>query len=100
MKINEIIYELPTGGEVQCGMSLLLEDLKATTYGTPDDGVVVEFDSDVPCLRDLLLVSHTNGDEVWGYINPKALEVLARTVLHTTPIQPQKIPAWATLWPP
>ena len=61
------------GGEAWCGVGWLLKDPEATTHGTPDDGVMVEFDGDVPCLRDLPLMPHMDGDEVWGYVDPKAL---------------------------
>ena len=61
------------GGEAWRGMGWLLKDPEAVTHSAPDDGVVVEPDSDVLCLRDLPLVVHTNGDEVWGYVDPKTL---------------------------
>ena len=68
------------GGEARRSVGWLLEDSKATTHGAPDDGVVVEFDSDVPHLCDLPLVLYTNGDEVWGYVDPKALRAFVRRV--------------------
>ena len=61
------------GGEAWRGMGWLLENPKATTHGAPDDGVVVEFDGDIPHLRNLPLVVHTNRDEVRGYVDPEAL---------------------------
>ena len=68
------------GGEVQRGMGWLFEDPEATTHGAPDDGIMVELDGDVPCLSDLPLVPHTDGDEIWGYIDPKALGAFVRRV--------------------
>ena len=68
------------GGEMWRDVCWLLEDPEAVTHGAPDDGVVVEFDSDVLRLRDLPLVSHTNGDKVWGYVDPEALGALVRRV--------------------
>ena len=67
-------------GEARRGVGGLLEDPEAATHGAPDDGVVVEFDGDILRLRDLPLVSHSNGDEVWGYIDPKALGAFVRGV--------------------
>ena len=69
-----------SGGEARRGVGWLLEDPKAATHGAPDNGVMVELNSDVLCLRDLPLVSHTNGDKVWGYIDPKALRAFVRGV--------------------
>ena len=60
-------------GEAWCGVGGLLEDSEAATHGAPNDGVMVEFDGDIPRLHDLPLMSHTNGDEVRGYVDPKAL---------------------------
>ena len=60
------------GGEARRGVGWLFEDSETTTHGAPDDGVVVEFDGDVLRLRDLSLMSHTDRDEVWGNIDPKA----------------------------
>ena len=68
------------GGEARRGVGWLFEDPKTTTHGTPDNGVVVELDSDIPRLRDFPLVSHTNRDEVWGYVDPKALGAFVRGV--------------------
>ena len=68
------------GGEAWRSMGWLLEDLKATTHSALDDRVVVELDGDVLCLRDLPLVVHTNGDEVRGYVDPKALGAFVRRV--------------------
>ena len=67
-------------GKAWRGMGGLLEDLEAATHGAPDDGVVVEFDGDIPRLRDLPLMSHSNGDEVWGYVDPKALGAFVHRV--------------------
>ena len=67
-------------GEARRGVGRLLEDPEAATHGAPDDGVMVEFGSDVPCLRDLPLMSHANGDEVRGYVGPKALGAFVRRV--------------------
>ena len=68
------------GGEAWRGVGWLLEDPEATTHSAPDDGVMVELDGDVPRLCDLPLVLHTDGDEVWGYIDPEALRALVRRV--------------------
>ena len=68
------------GGEARRGVGWLFEDPETATHGAPDDGVVVECDSNVPHLRDLPLVSHTNGDKVWGYVDPEALGALIHGV--------------------
>ena len=68
------------GGEAWHGVGWLFEDPEATTYSAPDDGVMVKFDGDVPRLRDLPLMSHTDGDEIWGYVDPKALGAFVRGV--------------------
>ena len=68
------------GGEAWRSMGWLLKDLKATTHSALDDGVVVELDGDVLCLHDLPLVAHMNGDEVWGYIDPKTLGAFIRGI--------------------
>ena len=68
------------GGEAQRSVGWLLKDPEAVTHGAPDNGVVVEFDGNIPRLRDLPLMSHTNGDKVWGYVDPEALGTLVRRV--------------------
>ena len=52
-------------------MGQLFVDSKAPTHGASDNGVMIELDGDVPRLDDLPLVSHTNGDEVWGMLIQK-----------------------------
>ena len=61
-------------------MGWLFEDPEATTHSAPDDGVMVKFDGDIPCLRDLPLMLHTDGNEVWGYVDPEALRAFIRGV--------------------
>ena len=68
------------GCEMGRGVGWLFKDLEASTHSTPDDGVVVKLDGDVPCLRDLPLMSHADGDEVGGYVDPKALGTFIRGV--------------------
>ena len=68
------------GGEAWCGMGWLLKDPEATTHSAPDNGVMVELDSDVLCLRNLPLMLHTAGDEIRGYVDPKALGAFVRGV--------------------
>ena len=68
------------GGEARRGVCRLFKDPEAATHGAPDSGVVVEFDGDVLRLHDLPLVSHTNGDKVWGHVDPEALGTLVRRV--------------------
>ena len=68
------------GGEAWRSVGWLLKDPEATTHSAPDNGVMVELDSDIPCLRNLPLMSHLDGDEVRGYVDPKALGALVRRV--------------------
>ena len=68
------------GGEAWRDVGWLLKDPKATPHSAPDDGVVVELDGDVPHLRDLPLVAHANGEEVWGHIDPESLGAFIRGI--------------------
>ena len=61
-------------------MGQLLKDSEAAAHGTPDNGVRVEFDGDVSCLHDLPLMSHTDREEVGGYVDPEPLGAFVRRV--------------------
>ena len=58
-------------GEAWRRMGRLLEDSKPTAHGAPDDGVVVEFDCDVPRLYYVSLVPYANRDEIRRYVEPE-----------------------------
>ena len=61
-------------------MGWLFEDPEAMTHSAPNDGVMVKFNGDIWRLRDLPLMSHTDGDEIWGYVDPKPLGAFVRGV--------------------